>query len=223
MALSKPDILEHLEKKNIIIDPFDKRNLNNVSYDVSLGEHFYRERRSARKSVLNPYSEKSVLQFWRHYKAERAADIRKKTGFSDLEENIADDDRMILLEPGETVLAHTQEFIGGRYCLTTDMKARSTAGRVTIGVCKCAGWGDIGYINRWTMEVTNFSRFHHVPLVVGRRYAQLVFIGVTPIEEKDDYSKEGKYQTEIDLEKLKQIWKPEDMLPKKWKDWELRK
>ena len=91
-----------------------------------------------------------------------------------------------------------------------------------IGVCKCAGWGDIGYINRWTMEVTNFSRFHRVPLVVGRRYAQLVFIAVTPIRSDDDYAKEGKYQTELNLEKLKQIWKPEDMLPKKWKDWELK-
>ena len=47
------------------------------------------------------------------------------------------------LHPGETILAHTQEFIGGRECVTTMMKARSSLGRVFVAVCKCAGWGDV--------------------------------------------------------------------------------
>ncbi len=33
----------------------------------------------------------------------------------------------------------------------------------------------IGYINRWTMEITNNSRHYAIPLVVGRRVAQIVF------------------------------------------------
>jgi deoxycytidine triphosphate deaminase len=76
---------------------------------------------------------------------------------------------------GETILAHTNEFIGGRETVTTMMKARSSMGRNFIEVCKCAGWGDIGYVNRWTMEITNNSRFYSIPLVVGRRIAQIVF------------------------------------------------
>ena len=37
-------------------------------------------------------------------------------------EGISPDDRVILLAPGETVLGHTQEFIGGREHITTMMK-----------------------------------------------------------------------------------------------------
>jgi dCTP deaminase-like len=48
-------------------------------------------------------------------------------------------------------------------------------GRNFIEVCKCAGWGDIGYTNRWTMEITNNSRHYSIPLVVGRRVAQIIF------------------------------------------------
>ena len=86
------------------------------------------------------------------------------------------------------------QYIGGRETVTTMMKARSSMGRNFIAVCKasadlffcnlffvsnhcyqCAGWGDIGYINRWTMEITNNSRYYSIPLVVGRRIAQIVF------------------------------------------------
>lgn len=33
----------------------------------------------------------------------------------------------------------------------------------------------MGYINRWTMEITNNSQHYSIPLVVGRRIAQIVF------------------------------------------------
>jgi dCTP deaminase len=145
-------------------------------------------------------------------------------------DNIAPDDHIIFLGPGETILGHTNgqshcirtlctrpsssvcgwwlEFLGGRHTVTTMMKARSSLGRNFIEVCKCAGWGDIGYINRWTMEITSTlhltraseraselpsdgrcvplltwcgalstdnSRYYSIPLVVGRRIAQIVF------------------------------------------------
>jgi hypothetical protein len=55
-------------------------------------------------------------------------------------ENIKPDDRIIWLKPGETILGHTNEFVGGRWTVTTMMKARSSLGRNFIEVCKCAGW-----------------------------------------------------------------------------------
>jgi hypothetical protein len=51
----------------------------------------------------------------------------------------SDDDRVIFISPQETILAHTQEFIGGRKTVTTMMKARSSLGRNFIEICKCAG------------------------------------------------------------------------------------
>ena len=106
--------------------------------------------------------------------------------------------------------------------VTTEMRARSSIGRIGIGVCKCAGWGDIGYVNRWTMEVTNFSS-SIIPLPVGLRIAQIIFHETTAVDEGDNYYKNHKYQKTLDLKMLKKNWKPEDMLPKLYKDKDLGK
>lgn len=94
--------------------------------------------------------------------------------------------------------------------------------RSFIEVCKCAGWGDVGYVNRWTMEITNNSSRYHIPLVVGRRIAQIVFFETGPILASD-YAKEGKYQTSDELEVIKASWVPEMLLPRLHKDRDIKK
>lgn len=69
--------------------------------------------------------------------AELHQDWAKRTG-NHLLENIAPEDRLIWIKPGETILGHTLEFIGGRHSITTMMKARSSMGRNFIEVCKVA-------------------------------------------------------------------------------------
>lgn len=69
------------------------------------------------------------------HEAERHIDWTNRTGNHKLE-NIADDDMIIWIKPGETILGHTQQFIGGRKKVTTMMKARSSMGRNFIEVCK---------------------------------------------------------------------------------------
>ena len=44
------------------------------------------------------------------------------------------------------------------------------------------------------MEITNNSRYYSIPLVVGRRIAQIVFFDTEGIEQKS-YETTGKYQT----------------------------
>jgi dCTP deaminase len=154
-------------------------------------------------------------------KAKTAKEVFKNFKFDWV--GISPTDKVILLAPGETILAHTSEYIGGKHHITTMMKARSSLGRNFIEVCKCAGWGDVGYVNRWTMEITNNSRNHHIPLVVGRRIAQIIFFETGEIISKEnDYSKSGKYQTSDDIKILKKDWKPESMLPKVYKDRDIK-
>jgi dCTP deaminase len=101
------------------------------------------------------------------------------------------------------------------------MKARSSLGRNFIEICKCAGWGDVGYINRWTMEITNNSRYYSIPLVVGRRVAQIVFFDTEGICTAS-YEQTGKYQmSTTDVTELMKRWTPDDMLPKMYKDKEI--
>ena len=223
MALSDRRILEHMKTGTVVIEPFVRENLATSSYDVTLGEWYYREQPPVEhKKVFNVYSKNDTERIWgtEPQRAQKAKDALKSFNFA--YDGIRPDDRVILLEPGETILAHTNEFIGGREVVTTMMKARSSMGRTFINVCKCAGWGDVGYVNRWTMEISNASQHYIIPLVVGRRIAQLVFFETGPIAGKD-YTASGKYQVSADMKKLKRDWKPEMMLPRLWNDRDIKK
>ena len=205
-----------------MIDPFDERKLKTVSYDVSLGEWFWREGHpDGRATLHNIYDEESTKRVWQGpHQAEGAHEVSRRLAVE--LKNIKPSDKIILLRPGETILAHTEEFIGGWDRAVAKMYARSSLGRNFIEVCKDAGWGDVGYFNRWTMEVTNNSQHFMIPLVVGRRVGQMVFYEVEPISNHSDYTQEnGKYQRSQDLEDLKKSWNPHMMIPQMHKDWEV--
>ncbi len=220
-VLSKPTILKYLEEGIIVIDPFNEENLNNASYDVRLGKYFFRQRNLDNVSIFNPFYEKSVRNMYQE--VEEAVPVKEVRSEKNPFYNLADDDLVILIAPGETILAHTLEFIGGRnipeknIAITTEMRARSSIGRIGITVCKCAGWGDVGYINRWTMEITNFSN-SIIPLPVGMRIAQIIFLQVSEIIDTESVYAGRKYQGSDDLEELKKNWSPEMMIPRLYED-----
>jgi dCTP deaminase len=223
-VLSKPEILKYYKNGLIIIEPFNRENLSSTSYDVRLGEYFYRQNQMERTEILNPFSKDSINKMYS--KLEKATEVRKIKSQLNSFKNLKPTDKVILISPNETILAHTIEFIGGKNskdtAVTSEMRARSSLGRIGIAVCKCAGWGDVSYINRWTMEITNFSSVV-IPLVVGMRIAQIIFHQVEPVSQIDEYQLRGKYQKSIDIEKLKKNWQPEMMLPKLYQDKDLGK
>jgi dCTP deaminase len=221
MALSDAQILDEKDTGNVVIKPFERKNLGTASYDVTLGRYFFAEQTPQHfRHVYNPYDKKHVERIWgtEALEAEPAERVFRHYNFDF--EGISESDEVILLDPGETILAHTQEFIGGRDHITTMMKARSSLGRNFIEICKCAGWGDVGFVNRWTMEITNNSQHYSIPLVVGRRTAQIIFFETGQIVDSD-YTESGKYQTETNLENLRDQWRPDQMLPKMYEDREV--
>lgn len=227
-ALSDKKILEYIQQGEIVIEPFAKENLQTCSYDVSLGNFYYRQTKPITHGTVftyNPYDKECVDALWQGpFEACDAGctimidQIPTRGHFL---KGIAPTDKIIWLEPRETILAHTQEFIGGKARTTAKMYSRSSSGRNLLGVCKCAGWGDVGYFNRWTMEITNFSDYM-IPLIVGRRYAQIVFYPTGPTEMVT-YNSGGKYQDSVSLSFLMSTWKPSAMLPKMYDDREAKK
>lgn len=224
-VMSDREIREGLESGSICISPLDPMNIANSSVDVRLGRYYYKERSPGdHLNIYNPYDERHVRGVWgdpgENQRAINAGEWMMKNGVQ--LENIRPDEEIIWINPGETILAHTMEFIGGADgFLTTMMKARSSLGRNFIGVCKCAGWGDIGYHNRWTMEITNFSTHYKIPLVVGRRLAQIVFFRTGGSDRP--YHMGGKYQqlATADYDEMDRLWKPWAMLPQMYKDREI--
>lgn len=219
MLLSRDAILRHLEEGNIVIDPFGERYLNTTSYDVTLGEWYWKESHpSGRATIHNLYDEDSTKVVWEGpVRALPAGEVMGRLGVE--LKNVSPDDAVIMLGPKETILGHTREFIGGRNVIVAKMYARSSMGRNFVEVCKDAGWGDVGYFNRWTMEITNNSQNYSIPLVVGRRIAQIVFYEIEPLKE-DYVTGGGKYQDSQDLDELKTTWRPEMMVPRMHLDWD---
>lgn len=219
MTMSDRKILQAKASGLVVIEPYDKNQLATSSYDVRLGQYFYREQKpDLDDNIFNIYDSEQVDKVWgKPCTAPRADTLLPAKFFETPAEKrvIKETDQIIMVGPGETILGHTQEFIGGRVSVTTMMKARSSLGRSFILVCKCAGWGDVGYINRWTFEITNVSRHYSIPLLVGSRVAQLIFEETGMILQKDqDYTSKGAYQSVTDLALLQETWTPETMLPK---------
>lgn len=213
-VLSDLQIEKEIKNGNIIyISPTNKQiSCGNCSVDLTLGENYFTQNISSCK-VLNPWNPKNVRSLWGEPK--RATTVAELCAsetsdfYSSCLEGLKPCDKIILLRPGENILAHSDEFIGGRKNITTMMKSRSSIGRNFISVCNDAGWGDVGYINRWTMEISNSNKFP-VILVVGERIAQLVFQYTGPV--KKEYS--GSYQNSNDIDHLVTSWTPDSMLPK---------
>lgn len=206
------EIRQALESGQIVIDSFDSDLLQSSSYDVRLGGNFYVAEQVGHRVDFSPYDEEQVRQYYKGpLKAVTAGAWCEEHGramFAD----IGEDELVIVLRPGECILAHTVEFIGAAYGATTMMKARSSLGRINISSCDDAGWGDVGYINRWTMEIRNKNRDVWVPLVVGMPIAQMVFFHVA--ESRQSYADSGHYQSSTDIEELRKKWTPESMLPR---------
>jgi dCTP deaminase len=186
VLLSDKRILEERASGNIAIDPFDRRQLGTNSYDCRLGEWYFESSKYA--ELVDFTDEMQAVAFW--------GDPVRARG-------------SIVVKPGTTILAHTQEVIGATNGITTTMHARSSIGRSGLSVCKCAGVGDVGYVARWTMEISNHSMCSIV-LPLGLRICQIKFdfVGET-LKEYD-----GKYGQQDE-------WTPYDMLPRLHRDWDL--
>ena len=223
MVYSDREIRNGITSGNIVVRPFSPEAINGASLDVRLGPWCYRilGPDAFGRRVFNPFDEDAVASYFSLDRAAPLAQVIKTPAVpnsvrKELERlrNIPEDRLVILLAPGERILGHTEEFVG-IFDGVSEMRARSTWGRCGITVALCAGWGDPGYVNRWTMEIAN-SNPSWVPLLVGERVAQIVFHQTGPVARR--YGKGGKYQAGEDIEALIRGWSPDQMLPRAYKD-----
>jgi len=186
VLLSDKRIMEELTAGNVVIEPFDPRQLGTNSYDCRLGEWFFQPTKYL--DIIDFTDEEQARSFW--------GEPQRAEG-------------TMVVKPGTTILAHTQEVIGATNGYTTTMHARSSIGRSGLSVCKCAGVGDVGYISRWTMEISNHTTCSIV-LPVGLRICQIKFdyVGETLKEYQGKYGQQNE-------------WTPYDMLPRLYRDWDL--
>lgn len=216
---SNSQIKAAIKDGHIVFHPYMEEHIAGSSVDVTLGHWFYRTERKSSSGFYNPFDQTDVGRYFDGPFHAETHSLWAEANGRRLFDGIPADHPIIVLGSGERILAHTHEFIGIKAPGTSTMQARSTWGRNGVAVCLDAGWGDPGYINRWTMEIYNMNQHESVVLPVGERIAQMVFYHTGPVE--GEYKKlSGKYQSDTsdDLVKLISEWRPEQMLPRAYKD-----
>ncbi len=212
---SNTEIKEAVRNGTIVSVPYEPEHVSEASLDFTLGHYYYKQEVREESRMYNPFDEADVrlyfngpLQAVPHHK------WCEQYGYKPFK-NIPRNHPIIVLKPGERILAHTHEFVGILPPGTSSMQARSTTGRIGVSACYCAGWGDPGYVNRWTMEIHNLNEAEHIVLHVGWRIAQMVFSGTGPVGS-EYASASGNYQqfSGEQLDHIKAAWAPEQMLPR---------
>jgi dCTP deaminase len=134
------DIITHVSKGSIVIDPFDRACLGTNSYDVHLADtlHVYDlEFEHVRGTSGNVIRTEEMALDPRVPRATKAIKI-PGAGF--------------VLQPGELYLASTTEYTESHEHLPI-LNGKSSLGRLGLSIHVTAGTGDVGFRGNWTMEL----------------------------------------------------------------------
>lgn len=171
MILVDVDIIKAIEDGDLAINPYNPENLGVNSYDVRLGDRIltydvYQMREEVRDDHLVRYLDAKK----RNYVIEHCI---PKDG--------------LILMPNTLYLGETVEMIDSHNIIPM-MDGRSSVGRLGISVHVTAGFGDLGFCGKWTMEITVV---HPVKVYSGMRIAQVWWAYPS---HKTERRYDGKYQ-----------------------------
>jgi dCTP deaminase len=124
MILTDKKILQSLETRQIVIEPFRRECLGTNSYDVHLAKY------------LAVYKD-AVLDAKKHNQIEEI--IIPEEGY--------------ILQPGILYLGVTEEYTETHNSVPF-LEGKSSIGRLGIDIHATAGKGDVGFCNTWTLEIS---------------------------------------------------------------------
>lgn len=124
MILSDTRILEEVEKKTIVIIPYNREKLGSNSYDVHLGDN------------LATYDD-AILDAKKH---------NEITHFTIPDEGF-------VLQPDMLYLGVTMEYTE-THAHVPFLEGKSSTGRLGIDIHATAGKGDVGFCGHWTLEIS---------------------------------------------------------------------
>lgn len=183
--LSGLEILNQIEKGNIVIEPFNKEQLNPNSYNIRLGNKLlvYKNTLPARRQKLQDGSYKHIID----------SSIRSVGCLDSKKENetieIIIPEEGYILEPGILYLGETEEYTE-TINLVPCIDGRSSIGRLGVQVHATAGFGDNGFKGKWTLEITTT---HRVRIYPGIQIGQIYY---ETLEGDSSMVYNGKYQNQ---------------------------
>jgi deoxycytidine triphosphate deaminase len=134
---------------------------------------------------------------------EKTIDLANKENISTIEVQIGDDG--IELEPGETMLASSNEIFDLPDWLAAEYKLKSSMARNFLEHLN-AGWCDPGWQgSRLTLELKNMNMYHTLILRPGMKIGQIVFFACEPVPKDKSYSVTGRYNNQAKVTEAKGV------------------
>ncbi len=188
--LTGKQIWNYRKEGHIIIEPYHEEQLQPNGYDLTIGPWVIRYKTYGKQQRSTTELDRANVNFI-------FAEPDKMNGY-------------ITFRPMERMLCHSQEIIGSTDKCVMQISTRSTLARWGIDVCGSAGFGDVGFVNKWTLELQN-NTHGTIAIPIGARVAQAYFEElIDDIESK--YT--GVYNSNVDEGGDIYNWKPHNLLPK---------
>lgn len=148
MIIGNTDIQRAIQNGDIVITPYNRKNLNPNSYDVTLAPEIYRVMPN---SITGKY-----------------IDSKKETFLSKVDMN---ENGGFVLEPNKLYLGRTVEKTHCKIHVPM-IEGVSSYGRIGVFVHVTAGFGDVGFDGFWTLEIVVVE-----PTIIypNHRIAQIYF------------------------------------------------
>ena len=190
--LTGKEIFNEVQKGNIEIDPFDQSRINPNSYNLRLD------------SVLHVYSVDQTQSFgdientpgiivdddtWQWQSENKYGQCYLDLHRKDYTDDLYIPHGGIILMPGILYLGSTIErTFTDKY--VPMLNGRSSVGRKGLTIHVTAGFGDIGFNGKWTLEMTVV---HPLKVYAGDEICQISFIN--PVGDTS-YQYNGRYQNQ---------------------------
>ena len=173
MILSYSDLINLIDRG--VIRGVTAEHVNGSSIDLTVSDVFLREERNP----LTPEDEWPVVNL-----------NQRDPLYTEQVELV---EGVMLLEPGQFVLAVTQQEFNLPLDLSAEYKLKSSLARVGLNHA-LAGWCDPGWRGALTLELQNTTQHHVIALRKGDRIGQMVFMQHKLVPASRSYRARGAYQ-----------------------------
>lgn len=163
-----------------IITKVKHEQINSTSIDITLG----------RKILFEDASEKHVI------------DLTSREPLKMVEHDF-DAQGHFFLEPGEFILAQSEQFFFLPNNISAEYKLKSSMARIGLEHMN-AGWCDAGWNGSvLTLEFKNMTRNHVIRLEKGIAIGQVVFFEHEPVPDDRSYAVRGRYNGDTEVKGIK--------------------
>lgn len=202
--LTGSEIYKQVKNGRIEITPFAKERINPNSYNLRLDDHLKIYKPTIPDCIpsgavcsmneatweVNVIGSRTKLDSqYRYMSAQAYLDLHKQ---NETEDMYIDHDDGIILYPGKLYLGTTIERTHTDFYVPM-LNGRSSVGRKGLTIHVTAGFGDIGFDGKWTLEMTVV---HPLKIYYGDEICQISFFD---IDGDNYYLYNGRYQKQDDV------------------------